>query len=49
LSNRLAGETLDGTFFEGCDAVATEPPCGTGFEAALLPPPLLWVRRRLRR
>jgi hypothetical protein len=45
----VTGETLDGTPFEGCDTIATEPPCGRGSEAALLLPALVWAQRRLRR
>jgi hypothetical protein len=41
----LVGETSDESRFEGCDAIWTLGPCGIGFELAVLPLPLIWLRR----
>jgi hypothetical protein len=45
----VTGETLDPTPFEACDDINTELPCGNGFAAALVLPPLLWIGGRRRR
>jgi hypothetical protein len=45
----VTGELFDGTRIEGCDVIAVQfPSCGIGIELALLLPPLIWARRRLR-
>lgn len=45
----LAGKTLDGISFEGCDTVETIPGCGHGGAVAVVLVPLLMIFRRPRR
>jgi streptogramin lyase len=44
----VTGETVGGAPFEGCDAIVTAPPCGSGVGLALLLPAPLWLLRRRR-
>lgn len=44
----LRGALQDGTMFEGCDTIQTVPPCGSGYAAAMIVPPIVLVHRRRR-
>ena len=44
----VAGETFDGTPFEGCDSILIVSFCGIGFELALIVPSLIWLRHKRR-
>ena len=44
----IGGETLDGVHFQGCDRIQVLSACGLGFEAALVLPGLMWLRKTRR-
>ena len=53
-ADAIMGFPLSKLCFEGSeeelgDTINTQPPCGNGFAAALVVPPLLWVGGRRRR